>query len=235
MGRRIIQQKRGKGSPTYRVRKAAYSVKPHYPSKECFGEVIKLINIAGHSAPLALIKTNQGTFFNMAVKGLEIGQKISVGKNAELKNGNILALSEIPVGSQICNIELIPFDGGKMVRTSGCSAVLVRKDEKYAYVLMPSKKEKAFKIEARATLGTIAGEGRTEKPFVKAGKKWHLMKARNKLYPRTSPIKMNVVDHPFGGGRGKNMGKSGIAPRWAPPGRKVGLIRAKKTGRGGKR
>ena len=59
---------------------------------------------------------------------------------------------------------------------------------------------------------------------------WHMMKARNKLWPRTSAVKMNVVDHPFGSGRGKRI-KSKIAKRNAPPGRKVGLLRPRRTGR----
>ena len=235
MGKRLIQQARGHGSSTYRVRRAAYSIKPAYPSEDASGEVIKLLNTAGHSAPLALIRTNKGTFFNMAVHGLEVGQKITVGKAAEIKNGNILPLGDIPVGTNVCNIEIQPSRGGQMVRASGLTAIVMRKDERNVIVLMPSKQEKSFVNASRATIGIIAAGGRVEKPFVKAGKKWHLMKARNKLYPRTSPIKMNAVDHPFGGGRGKNMGKSGIAPRWAPPGRKVGLIRPRQSGRGGKR
>ena len=92
-----------------------------------------------------------------------------------------------------------------------------------------------FDENSRATVGITAGGGRTEKPFVKAGSRAHLLRSRNKHYPRTSPIKRNAVNHPFGGGRGKNMGKSGIAPRWAPPGRKVGLIRPRSSGRGGKK
>lgn len=235
MGKRIIQQRRGRGTPTFRVRRKAYSIHPSYPAEEGIGEVIKLVSDAGHSAPLALIKTGKRTFFNMAVEGLYKGQKISIGKNAEIKPGNIIPLESIPAGTNICNIEIMPLNGGQMVRASGLTAHVLRKDEKNVIVLLPSKKEKAFDKRARATVGIIAGGGRVEKPFVKAGKRWHLMKARNKLYPRTSPIKMNAVNHPFGGGRGKNMGKSGIAPRWAPPGRKVGLLRPRQQGRGGKR
>ena len=95
---------------------------------------------------------------------------------------------------------------------------------------MPSKKEKKFHQNCRATIGIIAGHGRLEKPFVKAGKKYYLKKAKSKLWPRTSAVKMNVIDHPFGSGRGKNV-KSKIAKRNAPPGAKVGLIRPKRVGR----
>ena len=235
MGKRIIQRRRGKGSTTYRTSKYAYRISMHYPSGDCEGTVLKFINTAGHSTPLAMIKHKRGIFFNVATDGMEQGQKIMVGDNAPVANGNILPLSKIPIGTNICNIEIAANNGGKMVRASGLSAAVVRNVLEGIILLMPSGKERVFDERSRATVGITAGGGRTEKPMVKAGVKYHLMAARNKHYPRTSPIKRNAVNHPFGGGRGKNMGKSGIAPRWAPAGRKVGLIRPKKSGRGGKR
>jgi large subunit ribosomal protein L2 len=95
---------------------------------------------------------------------------------------------------------------------------------------MPSKKEKKFNKNCRAIIGVVAGHGRLEKPILKAGKQFYIKKAKSKLWPRTSPIKMNAIDHPFGSGRGKNP-KSKIAKRNAPPGRRVGLIRPKRTGK----
>ena len=95
---------------------------------------------------------------------------------------------------------------------------------------MPSKKEKNFNGNCRAVVGIIAGEGRLEKPVVKAGRKHHIKKAKSKLWPRTSAVKMNAIDHPFGSGRAKNP-KSKISKRNAPPGRKVGLLRPRRTGR----
>src|SRR3972149_7545508 len=88
---------------------------------------------------------------------------------------------------------------------------------------MPSKREREFHMNCRAIVGIIAGSGRLEKPFVKAGRKHHLQKSKGKLWPRTSAVKVNAVDHPFGSGRGKNP-KSKIAKRNAPPGRRVGQI-----------
>jgi len=67
--------------------------------------------------------------------------------------------------------------------------------------------------------------------MAKAGKNYHAMHARNKLYPRTSGVAMNAVDHPFGSGRGRHVGKPKTPPRGAPPGRNVGLIRSRRTGR----
>ena len=96
--------------------------------------------------------------------------------------------------------------------------------------MLPSKKEKAFNSKCRAVIGQIAGHGRLEKPVVKAGKMHYIKKIKNKLWPRTSALKMNAIDHPFGSGRGKNI-KSKIAKRNAPAGRKVGLLSPRRTGK----
>ena len=95
---------------------------------------------------------------------------------------------------------------------------------------MPSKKEKKFNGNCRAIIGVVAGAGRLDKPLVTAGKKYHIAKSKSKLWPRTSAVKMNVIDHPFGSGRAKNP-KSKVAKRNSPPGRKVGLLRPRRTGR----
>ena len=87
--------------------------------------------------------------------------------------------------------------------------------------------------ECRATIGVVAGGGRTEKPFVKAGNKHHKLTARGTKYPRVRGIAMNAVDHPFGGGGRQHPGKPKSISRDAPPGRKVGDIASKRTGRGG--
>ena len=96
---------------------------------------------------------------------------------------------------------------------------------------MPSKKQKQFNPRCRATIGVVAGSGRVEKPFLKAGTKFFKMKAKNKLWPKTSGGAMNAVDHPFGNKRTSRKSKARPAPRDAPPGRKVGMIRPRRTGR----
>lgn len=96
--------------------------------------------------------------------------------------------------------------------------------------MMPSKRVKKFDVNCRVTVGRAAGDGRTSKPILQAGKKFYMMKAKSKLWPRVSPVKMNAIDHPFGSGRGKRV-KSKIAKRNAAPGKKVGLIRPRRTGR----
>ena len=229
MGKRIIQQARGKGSHTYKVRRKAFRFRLKYPNiLKGEGKVLKLFNSAGHSAPLAKVKYSDGVFYIPAFKEMFEGQIINFDKGVE--PGNILKLKDFPVKTQIHNIESRPRDGGVFIRSGGNSAVVKRVEENAVYVTMPSKKEKKFNPNCRATVGVIAGAGRTDKPIVKAGNKHHMKKAKSKLWPRTSALKVNIIDHPFGSGRGK-VPKSKIAKRNAPPGRKVGLLRPKRTGR----
>jgi large subunit ribosomal protein L2 len=230
MGKRIIVQARGHGSFSYRVRRRAFVYRLKYP-RELKGEgtVLKLINSIGHSAPLAKVKYSEGIFYIPACKGMIEGQKIKFEGN-EINNGNILQLKDIPIKTSVYCIENKPGDGGIFIKTAGSSAVLNRIIGEDILILMPSKKEKKFNQKCRAIIGVIAGAGRLEKPIIKAGKKFYIKKTRNKLWPRTSAVKMNVIDHPFGSGRGKRI-KSKIAKRNAPPGAKVGLIRPKRTGR----
>jgi len=230
MGKTIIQQARGHGSKTYQVRPNAYRFRIEYPKLNVVGKakVTKLINSAAHSCPLARVVVGNETFFIPAANGIYEGQEIEIGSDKVI-TGNIVALKHVPFDARIFNIEIRPGDGGKMVRTSGNSAAVIKRDEKTATVFLSSKKEVTLDGNCRATVGVIAGEGRLLKPIVKAGKKHHMMKARNKLWPRTSAIKFNAVDHPFGGGRGKRI-KSKIAKRNAPAGAKVGHIRPSRTG-----
>jgi large subunit ribosomal protein L2 len=97
-------------------------------------------------------------------------------------------------------------------------------------VMLPSKKVKVFDGKCRATVGEIAGQGRLDKPILKAGKMFFIKKTRNKLWPRTSAVKMNAIDHPFGSGRGKRP-KPKIIRRMASPGQKAGHLRPRRTGR----
>ena len=229
MGKRIIQQARGKGSLSYQARKRAFQHTISYPDSKGEAEIIKLIHSAGHSAPLIQLSVSNKNFFIPAFNGAIVGEKISVGGKEE-KSGNILCLRDISPGMQVYNLERNPNDGGKLIRTAGSSAIVSKKLENgKVSVMMPSKKEIILSENCRATIGKIAGEGKILKPFVKAGARFYKMKARNKLWPRTSAVKMNAVDHPFGSGRGKRI-KSKIAKRNAPPGRKVGHLSPKRTG-----
>ncbi|MEM4271521.1 MAG: 50S ribosomal protein L2 [Candidatus Pacearchaeota archaeon] len=229
MGKSIISQARGHGSLTYQARKKAYVHRIQYPKADGEAEILDLLHSPAHSAPLIKVKIGKEIFYNPAFNGAFVGQKIVVGgQNAQ--QGNILQIRNIPVGTSVFNIERNPGDGGKMLRASGTSAIVTKKIGDRVAVLMPNKNEIVLPGECRASIGIVAGSGRILKPFVKAGRKFYKMKARNKLWPRTSAVKMNAVDHPFGSGRGKRI-KSKIAKRNAPPGARVGHIRPRRTGR----
>ncbi len=231
MGKRLIQQRRGRGtgpykSPGHRFKGAA----KHYDSQGK-GIVVDFINCPGHSAPLMVVEFESGDFaLSLAPKGIKVGDVVEVG-GAELNTGNVLELKNIPEGALIYNIEARPGDGGKFVRTSGAFAKVLSKTEKGIKIKLPSRKEKLFLPECRAAIGTLAGSGRTEKPFLKAGTKFKKMRARNKLYPKVCGVSMNSVDHPFGGSSSHSKGRPTQSPRSAPPGRKVGKIAPKRTGR----
>lgn len=229
MGKRIIQRARGKGSHTYRVRKKAFSIKPKYPTVLTSKmKIIKLVSSAGHTAPIAKIQLENGEiFYNLAAKGVYVGQELNFGGK---RIGDIVKLGDLNNGVQVFNVENNINDGGKLVRSGGNSAIVIGKKGDQITLQMPSKKQKTFNTNCRATIGETAGQGRTDKPILKAGKQYYIKKAKSKLWPRTSAIKMNAIDHPFGSGRGKRP-KSKIIPRMASPGQKVGLLRPRRTGK----
>lgn len=229
MGKRIIQQARGKGSLTYRARKKAFRLKLSYPSLDACGEakVEKLLNVPCFSAPVAKLRLGKEVFYLPAPEGLYEGALVGIGIKERLEPGCILQLKDIPTGALIYALEAYPGSGPKLVRTSGLAAKVIKKEPGGVRVLLPSKQERLFHPAARATLGIVAAGGRPEKPLLKAGKAYWIAAARgSKLWPRTSAVKMNIVDHPFGSGRGKRI-KSKIPKRGAPPGAKVGKLRPK--------
>jgi len=239
MGKRIITQRRGRGTFTYKSFSHRYkgAVKHRkYDEIEktsvVNGRIVDFIHCPGHSAPLAKIKFDNGDeILTSAPSGLKVNDIVASGIKAKVAVGNTLPLRIIPEGTDIYNIESNPGDGGKFVRTSGGTATVVAHRGDKIAVKLPSKKQKMFHADCRATIGLISGSGRKDKPMAKAGKNYHAMHARNKLYPRTSGVAMNAVDHPFGSGRGRHVGKPKTPPRGAPPGRNVGLIRSRRTGR----
>ncbi|MBR9698874.1 50S ribosomal protein L2 [Candidatus Woesearchaeota archaeon] len=229
MGKRLIQQRRGRGTPTYRAPSFRYAGKATHPKKEGEGIIKEFVHSQGHSAPLMVVQYGNDYNLNLAPEGVRIGDSVSCSNN-EVHPGNTVVLQEIPEGTLIYNIEHKPGDGGKFVRSSGVAARVVSKSKDRVVIRLPSKKQKEFPGQCRATIGTVSGSGRTEKPFLKAGTKYHKMRAKNKLYPSVSGTSMNSVDHPFGGTTSSNVGKPTQSGRNAPPGRKVGKIAPRRTG-----
>ncbi len=238
MGKRILVQRRGRGSPTFRASTHKRVAPAKYPNlskdivnKVLRGQVLELVHDPGRGAPLAHIELETGErYYTVAVEGIHEGQIIEVGGKASIGIGNVLPIGLIPEGTTVCNIELLPGDGGKLVRSSGAYATITSHTPEGTIVSLPSGKTRYVNDLCLATIGVVAASGRTEKPFVKAGAKFHWMAAKGHKYPRVRGRAMIAAVHPFGSGR-RGARKVTTVSRNAPPGRKVGLIAAKRTGR----
>jgi large subunit ribosomal protein L2 len=238
MGRRIQGQRRGRGSPTFRAPSHRYKADLSHRKVEdgdvVAGTVVDVEHDPARSAPVAAVEFDDGDRrLVLAPEGVGVGDEIQVGVSAVIEPGNTLPLAEIPEGVPICNVEANQGDGGKFARASGVNATLMAHERNVAVVQLPSGAVKRLDPQCRATIGVVAGGGRTEKPMVKAGNKYHKMRARGTKWPNVRGVAMNAVDHPFGGGGRQHPGKPKSISRNAPPGRKVGDISSRRTGRGG--
>ncbi|MBT3408130.1 50S ribosomal protein L2 [Candidatus Woesearchaeota archaeon] len=233
MGKRIISQRRGKGTPRYTAPSFNFKVDVKHPNPKhkISGEIQDIFRCRAHTAPVMSVKLDNGKEVQMiAPNNVLVNQKIEFNTD-KVENANTCMLKYIPEGTSIFNIELNPGDGGKLVKTTGTSATIVAKLDKKVIVLLPSKKKKTINWDCRANIGVIAGGGRVDKPLLKAGNNMKKFKARGKLYPIVSANSMNATDHPFGNSRSSYKSKSKPAPKNAPPGRKVGSIRPRSQGR----
>ncbi len=232
MGKRLISQRSGKGSHTFKAKhkgiNATYIIQTEDLIK---GEVADLIKENGRNAIVAEIVFVDGKKeYLPAAEGIYVGQKIQQGKGAEIVTGNVSYLDNLPEGCPIFNLEKIAGDGGTLVKSSGGYSLLIAKDSKGATIRMPSGALLTLPLNCRATIGNVSCGGRKDKPMVKAGNNFFAFKAKRKMYPRVRGVKMNAVDHPFGGAS-HHPGKSKSTSRNAPPGRKVGAIASSRTGR----
>lgn len=154
------------------------------------------------SARIALLSYKDGEKrYILAPKDLKVEQVVESGDNVDIKVGNVLPLSNIPLGTQIHNIELRKGMGGKLVRSAGSSASLLAKDGLYAQVRMPSGEVRLIHRDCRATIGQISNQDHVLISVGKAGRSRWLGKR-----PRVRGVAMNPVDHPMGGGEGKTSG-----------------------------
>lgn len=154
------------------------------------------------SARIALLHYRDGEKrYILCPVGLQVGQMVSSGAEAEIQAGNALPLSAIPVGSQIHNIELRPGKGGQMARSAGCSAQLMAKDGDYAQVKLSSGEVRKILARCMATIGQVGNVDHGNVSLGKAGRKRWIGKR-----PHVRGVAMNPVDHPLGGGEGKSSG-----------------------------
>ena len=191
------------------------------------GIAAKVIGIEydpNRTANIALICYADGEkAYILAPAGLTDGMKVMNGPEAEVRVGNCLPLSEIPVGTQIHNIELYPGKGGQLVRSAGNSAQLMAKEGKYATLRLPSGEMRMVPIVCRASIGVVGNGDHSLINIGKAGRKRHMG-----IRPTVRGSVMNPNDHPHGGGEGKaGIGRPGPCTPWGKPA--LGLKTRKKN------
>ena len=166
------------------------------------------------TANIALICYADGEkAYILAPEGLKDGMKVMSGADAEVRVGNCLPLANIPVGTQIHNIELYPGKGGQLVRSAGNSAQLMAKEGKYATLRLPSGEMRMVPIVCRATIGVVGNADHSLINIGKAGRKRHMG-----IRPTVRGSVMNPNDHPHGGGEGKTgIGRPGPSTPWGKP------------------
>ena len=166
------------------------------------------------TANIALICYEDGEkAYILAPEGLKDGMKVMNGPEAEIRVGNCLPLSEIPVGTLVHNIELYPGKGGQMVRSAGNSAQLMAKEGKYATLRLPSGEMRMVPLVCRASIGTVGNTDHNLIKIGKAGRKRHMG-----IRPTVRGSVMNPNDHPHGGGEGRApIGRPGPCTPWGKP------------------
>ena len=176
------------------------------------------------TANIALISYADGEkSYILAPAGLQVGWTVMNGPEAEVLIGNCLPLSEIPVGTQVHNIELYPGKGGQLVRSAGNSAQLMAKEGKYATLRLPSGEMRMVPIICRASVGVVGNGDHNLINIGKAGRKRHMG-----IRPTVRGSVMNPNDHPHGGGEGKcGIGRPGPSTPWGKPA--LGLKTRKKN------
>lgn len=165
------------------------------------------------SARIALLHYVDGEKrYVLAPKDLKVGSTVISSEKAEILPGNTLSLKNIPVGSNICNIELRPGKGGQIARSAGVYAQLMAKEGKYALLKLPSGEVRKVLIECKATVGEIGNADHENISIGKAGRtRWLGVR------PTVRGIAMNPVDHPHGGGEGKSKGGNHPQSPWGQP------------------
>ncbi|AEB96066.1 MAG: 50S ribosomal protein L2 [Metallosphaera sp.] len=234
MGKKLLQQRAGRGNINFRSPSWLRLGRARYPiiQGHHIAKIVDILHNPGMLEPVAKIKMDDGKqFYVPAVQGLVVGQKIEIGEGAPPAPGNIIPAREAPEGAYVCNLELHRGDGGRYARTAGVYGIITGKTEHKIAVRMPSGKITEIDSNALVTIGIIAGGGVLEKPLLKAGNNYWKYKVRASKWPNVRGVAMNVVSHPHGGGLHQSVSRSSTVARNTPPGRKVGHIAARRTGR----
>ncbi|MCY3854496.1 MAG: 50S ribosomal protein L2 [Thaumarchaeota archaeon] len=234
MGKRPLVRRRGHGGMQFRAsdRKISKTKYPSYPlSAQHEGKILDLLHERGRDAPLAKVKFHSDISYIPAVLGTRINSKIQFGLKSDISSGSIISIQNIPDGTSVCNIEKYFGDGGTMVKSAGTTATIFSHGSNGVTIKLPSGKFVTLNPKNRAMIGTIAGGGAADKPFMSAGMKWRRFRSKGRKYPIVRGVAQAAYVHPHGGGRHQHVGQSSTVSRNAPPGAKVGSIAAQKTGR----
>lgn len=166
------------------------------------------------TANIALLHYADGEkAYIIAPNGLQVGQTVMSGDNVEIRVGNCLPLANIPVGTEVHNIELHPGKGGQLVRSAGGAAQLMAKEGNYATLRLPSGEMRMIPLNCRATIGQVGNIDHELINIGKAGRKRHMG-----FRPTVRGSAMNPNDHPHGGGEGKaGIGRPGPSTPWGKP------------------
>ena len=177
-------------------------------------QVLTLEYDPNRTAFIALIQYEDGTkSYILAPDGLKVGDSVMSGEGADIRPGNALPISSIPVGTVIHNVELYPGKGGQLVRSAGNFAQLIAKEGKYGLVRLPSGELRNVPLNCYATIGQVSNLDHDNVKIGKAGKKRHMG-----WRPTVRGSVMNPVDHPHGGGEGKSpVGRPGPVTPWGKP------------------
>lgn len=177
------------------------------------GKVISIEYDPNRSARIALLQYVDGEKrYIIQPQGLNIGEILHAGKDAEIKVGNALPLSNIPIGSVIHNIEIQPGCGGKMIRSAGTSAQLMAVENGFANIKLVSREIRLVPEMCYATIGQVGNMQHENVVYGNAGRKRH-----KGIRPTVRGTAMNSVDHPHGGGRGRSKGGNHPRSPWNQP------------------
>lgn len=236
MGKRPLVRRRGRGGFQFRATstgKLAPAKYPNYDLNEKHeGEIIDLVHERGRDAPLSKVRFEDGSIsFIPAVLGTKVGSKIQFGLEADISEGNVISVQNIPDGTIVCNVEKHFGDGGSLIKSAGTNATVFSHGPDGVTIKLPSGKFTTINPKNRAMIGTLAGGGVGDRPFMRAGVKWRRFRSKGHKYPIVRGVAQAAYVHPHGGGRHQHVGQSSTVSRNAPPGAKVGSIAARKTGR----
>jgi large subunit ribosomal protein L2 len=242
MGKRIISRRRGAGTGAYRSPSHRHHGPVYHPAPTLIGEgkVESIVMAPGRSAPVAEVLAPDGTRVRvLAPAGLASGDTIAF-QEGKVDRGSILPLARIPDGTLVSNLEVKPFDGGRLVRSAGSGALVVAHTTSEVTVQLPSGVFKQFLATCRAQVGAVGGGGRLERPIIKAGKKVWATRSLARPAFKVRGVAMNPVNHPFGGGAHQHVGRPSTVSSGTWPGAKVGRFsrsvrkkRARAASRGG--